>query len=311
MNDKRLRFFSGRVLRCVRLFSCALAALCAFGSPPPVSSVTPLQQETAVSLGMRSSIVVRGSVARVNASDEPQLAPTASTVVVKVSNMYLGSEISGDQAGRNITVILSRSSRFKVGEEAYFFGNPRFVGKSLTMADEGEIPATDARANAAEIQRGVQARRDLPIRLRLNVADMVFRGKVEDVRTLEASEEAPKQSGRESVSDRESVSEHDPEWRVAFVRVVTPLRGVKEGVVLIIFPSSNDIMWLNTPKPKIGQEAVFIAHKPLKEEEPLLRSTGVLEFIKRQGAELVTYPYDILPATEEGRVRELLTKEVR
>lgn len=305
MNDKRLRLFSGRVLRRVRLISCALAALCAFGSPPPVSSLTSLQQETAVSLGLRSSIVVRGSVARVNASDEPLLAPNANTVVVKVSKMYIGSEISGDQSGRNITVILSRPSRFKPGEEAYFFGNPRFVGKSLTMADEGEIPATDARANSAEIQRGVQARRDLPIRLRLNVADMVFRGKVEDVRTPEASEETPRQSGGESGN------EHDPEWRVATVRVLTPLRGVKEGVALIVFPSSNDIMWMNTPKPKIGQEAVFIAHKPLKEEESLLRSTGVLDFIRRQNAELVTYPYDILPATEEGRVRELLTKEVR
>lgn len=305
MNDKRLRFFSGRVLRCARLISCAIAALCAFGSPPPVSSTTPRQQETAVSLGLRSSIVVRGSVERVNASDEPQLAPTAGTVVVKVANMYIGSEIAGDQAGRNITVILSRPSRFKVGEEAYFFGNPRYVGKSLTMADEGEISASDARASSAEIQRGVQARRDLPVRLRLNVADMVFRGKVESVRSLEVSDAAEKQR------DRESVSEHDPEWRVASVRVSTPLRGVKEGVVLIIFPASNDIMWLNTPKPKVGQEAVFLAHKPLKEEEPLLRATGVLDFIRRQAAELVTYPYDILPATEEGRVRELLTKEVR
>jgi hypothetical protein len=149
----------------------------------------------------------------------------------------------------------------------------------------------------------VRARQDLPIRMRLAVADMVFRGKVEEVRPLEVSNTSSK--------EREPASEHDPEWQVASVRVVSPLRGAKEGMVLIIFPASRDIMWFNTPKLQRGQEAVFIAHKPLKEEEPLLRATGVLDFIRRQPAELVTHPYDVLPATEEGRVRELLTKEVR
>lgn len=304
MKDRGLRLLSGRVLRRSRLFSCALAALYVFGSPPAATSITQ-QQDTAVSLGVRSSIVLRGSVARLNASEEPQLAPTANTIVVKVSRMYIGSEIAGDQTGRIVTVILSRPPRFKVGDEAIFFGNPRFVGKSLTIADEGEIPAADPRAATAEVERGVLARRDLPIRMRLAVADMVFRGKVEDVRPLEPSDAAAKERGREPVS------EHDPEWRVASVRVVTPLRGVKEGVVLIIFPASRDIMWFNSPKLERGQEGVFIAHKPLKEEETLLRATGVLDFIRRQPAELVTHPYDVLPATEEGRVRELLAKEVR
>jgi hypothetical protein len=292
------------VLRGARLFSCALAALYAFGSPPAVSSVM-RQQETALSLGARSSIIVRGSVARLNASEEPQLAPSTNTIVVKVSRMYIGSEIAGDQAGRNVTVILSRPPRFKVGDEAIFFGNPRYIGKSLTIADEGEIPAADPRASTAEVERGVRARRDLPVRMRLAVADMVFRGKVEEVRPLEVSNASTMQR------EREPASEHDPEWQVASVRVVSPLRGAKEGTVLIIFPASRDIMWFNSPKLQRGQEAVFLAHKPLKEEEPLLRATGVLDFIRRQPAELVTHPYDVLPANEEARVRELLTKEVR
>jgi hypothetical protein len=307
MNDKGLRLFSGRALGFPRLFACALAALCLFGTTPVATSAARRrQQETAVSLGLRSSIVLRGSVARLNASDEPQLAPTANTVVVKVSRMYIGSEIAGDQAGRDVTVILSRTPRFKVGDEAVFFGNPRFVGKSLTIADEGEIPAADARASTAEVERGVRARRDVPVRMRLAVADLVFRGKVEEVRPLDA----PNAAARERES--EPSSEHDPEWRVASVRVETPLRGVKDGTVLIIFPASRDIMWFNSPKLQPGQEAVFIAHRPLRDELPLLRATGVLDFLRRQpAAELVTYPYDVLPATEEARVRELLTKEVR
>ncbi len=303
MNSKSSRLSPGRLLGGPRLVLCAFAALHAFYLPPAASSAA-RQQESAVSLGVRSSIVVRGSVAGINASIDPQLAPAANTIVVKVTRMYSGSEIAGDQTGRSITVILSRPPRFRVGDEGVFFGNPRFVGKSLTMADEGELPASDPRAAGQEIERAVRARKGLPVRMRLAVADMVFRGRVEEVRPLEA--------GGAASRGREPASEHDPEWQVASVRVVSPLRGVKEGTVLIIFPASRDIMWFNTPKPQRGQEAVFIAHRPLKEEGPLLRATGVADFLKRQpAAEIVTHPYDVLPAAEEGRVRELLTKEER
>lgn len=211
--------------------------------------------------------------------------------------MYAGAEIAGDQTGRNATVLLSRPAGLKVGAKALFFGNPRFIGKTLTIADEGEILSPDT--TTTDLEFGLQARRDSPVRERLATAGKVFRGKVESVRPL------PTTTNKKGRYDQPS--EHDPEWHVATVRIVTPLRGGEKGaLVMVIFAASHDIMWFNSPKLQSDQDAIFITHKPDKEQAILLRATGVTAFLAKQPAELAVQPFDVLPASDEARVRGLL-----
>ena len=99
------------------------------------------QQGNVEQLAEQSAIVVSGKVVRLNASGEPLVAPSNRVAVISVERMYAGSEIAGDQTGRTVTVILSQPEGVKLGEEAIFFGNPRFVGRSLTIADQGEVPS--------------------------------------------------------------------------------------------------------------------------------------------------------------------------
>lgn len=255
------------------------------------------QDEGVQSLAERSAIVVQGKVLKTNASDEPLVAASDSTAIVEVLRMYAGSEVAGDQKGRTVTVILSRPGTLRVGDEALFFGNPRFIGRSLTIADEGEVPAKIAGpAGVAAMESGVQARRDRPIRDRLSSASLVFRGKVESVRPIDAGPEVK----------RGERSEHDPEWQVATVRVSAPLRGDAGQSVSVVFPASRDIVWFNAPKLKPGQEAVFITHAPGREEETLYRTSGLAAFLDKQPAQLVTEPHDVLPPSDESRVKNLL-----
>jgi hypothetical protein len=281
------------------IFALAVPAILSVG---PIASLA--QGDTAKTLAERSAIVVRGTVMRLNASDEPLQAPANNTVVIKVSRMYAGSEVTGDQTGRTVTVVLSRTMRLKVGSEGLFFGNPRYVGKSLTMVDVGEtLSPNTSGAAAADLETGLQARRDLPLRERLATASLVFRGKVESERPLPVNDRK-----REF---RVPPSEHDPEWHVASVRVITPIRGgERDALVLIIFPASRDIMWFNTPKLRPGMDAIFITHKPEREQALLLRTTGVTAFIEKQPAELVTHPFDVRPVSDEQRVLRL-TKEIQ
>jgi hypothetical protein len=285
----------------IRLFTVLLLNFVLLSCTTPPKEPTPLPIKD---LAERSSIVVSGKVIKTNASEEPLLKASHNTVVVKVSRMYAGAEITGDQTGRKMTAILSRPNRFRVGAEAVFFGNPRFAGKTLTMVDEGEVPAEKVAA-AADLEIGLQTRRDKPVRDRLAAASVVFLGKVENEKPLEGETDKKGQP-------RESYSEHDPKWHVAAVKVITPLRGTdKDTIVMVIFPASRDIMWFNSPKLKAGQESIFIAHKPAKEQEQLMRVSGVTAFLKKQPAVLVTQPFDVLPPSEEPRIRKLLGKEVQ
>jgi hypothetical protein len=267
-------------------------------------------QDQTATLAGRSSIIVLGKVVKTNASDEPLVASSGRTVLISVQKMLAGAEIAGDQTGKIVTVILSRPEGAKEGEEMLFFGNPRFLGKSLTIADEGEVPSrSGGPSTRAALERGAQVRRDRPIRERLALASLVFRGIVDSVRPLEL----------EGTTEREKrpvtpPTEHDPDWQVAGIRVATPLQGGKEGqIVTVLFAASRDITWFNSPKLTQGQEAVFIAHAPIKQEQPLYRASGLTKFLEKQTVYLVTEPFDVLQPSEETRVRSLLatSKETR
>ena len=288
------------------LFACALAALVSLFAPQ--ASPARARQESMVEMARRSSIIVRGTVVRLGASEEPQLAASAGTLVIKVGRMFAGSEIAGDQAGRRVTVILSRRQNFREGDEVIFFANPRYVGKSLTIASEGEIVAKDPRATADALDRAVSARREAPIQARLALSDLVVRGRVTEVRPLADAEPSTL-----SQKQRTPPSEHDPEWHAATVRVVKALRGEADAgeTVTVIFANSRDIMWFHSPKLRAGDEAVFVTHRPTRGEAQLLRLSGLQNLVERQGVRLVTGPFDVLPAPDEGFVRQLILKEVR
>jgi hypothetical protein len=266
------------------------------------------QDETAKALAARSAIVVAGKVVRVGASLEPMQPASGQTVVIMVSRMYSGAEIAGDQKGHTATVVLSRpSAALKVGTEALFFGNPRFIGKSLTIASEGELvsgaanAAIVASATASDVSLGAQARRDEPIRERLAAASSVFRGRVESERALGA--------GAAAAAQPQPPSEHDPEWHVATVRVTTAMQNATEGsVVTIMFPASRDIMWYSAPKLTPGQDAIFITHKADRDDANLMRAPAVAAFLERQPVEVVSQPFDTLPVADEARVRALVAR---
>src|ERR1700680_3203187 len=186
----------------------------------------------ATALASRSPIVLSGTVVRLKASDEPLLAPSAATAVVKIDRILSGTDLVGDQSGRTATVILRDPNAVKPGSRALFFGNLRFAGKTITVADVGELPYPAGGgltpALEAAVSFGTQSRRDAPVRARLAAADLVFRGTVESERPLEPTDASPAQRR----------FEHDPEWHIASVRATSPIRGAQRGTVYaIVFPA--------------------------------------------------------------------------
>jgi hypothetical protein len=290
----------------IAAFAIGAALLGACGVAPqvvPVHGPEPRVDraaEQARDLAEHSSIIVRGRVVAVGASNEPMLAAAAGTVTVSVSQTLAGSEIAGDQAGRNVTVITTRRVGWIVGQEAIFCGHPQLLGASLTLVDEGEIMAELATpATMGALRAGIQRRAARPMLESLASASLVFRGTVDQVQSLSPSGTAPK-----SVE----YTEHDPEWRVATVRVTTPLRGGAPGSVInVVFPSSNDVMWFLVPKLRSGQEALFITHDLDKREQLRYRPSGLVDFLSKQSATFVLYPVDVQPATLEASVRSLLS----
>jgi hypothetical protein len=279
-----------------RFAALAIVATVSWGSLSAQTS------ESMTALASRSSIIVLGTVTRAGASEESLVAPSSATAVIKIRRMYAGTEFAGDQAGHTATVILSKPGDVKEGSELLFFGNPRFIGKTITIADVGELPVPRIKEGevSAELTQGIQARRDAPVRARLELASVVFRGKVESVRAPEGTKE------------NELRQEHDPEWQVAMVRVTSPTRGAESGAVVpVIFPASRDIMWFNSPKLHVGEDVLILGHRPQEDELRVLRNTPAMRVVEEEHAVVVSQPYDVLPPSDEKRLAALSQKEVK
>ncbi|MBS1725457.1 MAG: hypothetical protein JST51_01965 [Armatimonadetes bacterium] len=261
---------------------------------PPWSSA---QQVSLASLADRSTIILRGTIQKVNASIEPLMPASNRTVVVKVSKVYVGESITGNIVGSLATIEMS-STGAKAGTDMVFFGVPRFIGKSLTMSAFGQVTGRVADASKADFTSAVQGRIDLPVRLVLREASQVFRGKVVKVEPIE----------REA---KDLDSEHDPEWQMATVAVETGMKSVKQGqTVHVLFANSRDIVWYASPKFKEGDEGVFITRNPKREEAILMRETGALEMIDKMKAVLLTDNAAFQPASQMEKVRTLMAKEI-
>jgi hypothetical protein len=230
-------------------------------------------------LAAKSQMVLRGTVKVMN-STTVTADDTSNLAVIRLDELISGPPVMKAYVGKDITIRLV-SKDVKEGEQRVFFANSWLFGDSVGVAEVGSYlpgaaPAGAAQSLAQSVNEGRAAAADQEMRTRLDRAALVVVGKVAAVRT----------------TPRTRLSEHDPQWSEADIDVGEVLKGTAQGRVTIAYPASNDVMWYKTPKPKQGQEGVFLLNGGVQ---------GVAT-----GRMAVVEPQAILPVTEASRIRTLL-----
>jgi hypothetical protein len=223
-----------------------------------------------------SSLAFRGTVLRLGASTEPLVPAAQDTAVVRVEETLRGAGTQGELAGQEITVRLRNPSGWKPGQEAVFFASVEVYGKTVAVREVGHLPVSgDLQKGIAE---AVQRLADRGLGERLARAELVVVGTVARV---------------EALPRRGSLSEHDPQWGRAVLRVEAVLKGKPpQGELAILFARSRDVRWYRAPKLKEGQAGVFLLH-PAEED----RQAGELALLD---------PLDAQPAEQRQRIERLL-----
>jgi hypothetical protein len=193
----------------------------------------------------------KGTVTKVNAATLPQIRPTARTIIVKVDEVVHAPPILGDYTGKEVTVRLNQPGGVRTGQQFVFFTTSWMFGSSIAVR---EIHRTQAEPDMASIRRQVaEARRtvaDNKLQNRLTDAELVVAGRVSAVRP------AP-----ENIR-RGSVAEHDAEWEEAVIQIESVLKGqINEQSIVILFPSSRDVMWKSAPKFREGEEGTWVLRR--------------------------------------------------
>jgi hypothetical protein len=247
-----------------------LLASVGFGGGAPAVSQEPAAQ---------ADFVFVGTVRLLNSSTV-STEDVAGLAVVRLDEVVAGPVMLRSFVGKDITVRLQTPSAVKEGEERVFYANSWIFGDSIGVIEVSSQLQTRAQAMAGDLAGAVTKARageaDRQLKAKLERTTLVVVGRVSAIKP----------------SQRPILSEHDPHWSEAEIVVSEVLKGSAQGNVTMAFPASTDVMWYKAPKPKVGQDGVFLLSAGL---------SGLAA--DRVG---VTEAQDVLPASEIARVKALL-----
>jgi len=203
--------------------------------------------------------------------------PSGATAVVRVERIHHSAPALRSQEGQQVTVVFAQDSNPAEGRRV-FFTNPILYGETMAVK---EVRSSELAEDAAELHERIALMsleaEAAQLREHIASADAVVVGEV--VSTRRAHE-----------PDIARMSEHDPDWHLATIRIARALKGEHKGELTVRFPNSRDVAWYRVPKPQEGQEGVFLLHR---------------DGLEIGGTHLaILHPTDLLPVEEE-RVRHI------
>ena len=256
-------------------------------------------QETASqALVKQSSIIFAGTVTQLGATSFADVPESAQTIVVRIDSVLKKPPAVSLKKGDNVTVEVKDPSAFQAGMEVTFYTEGWMFGSGVAVKELGHTPRARGTAGAEEraLRQTEERISDQELKQRVASADFVVLARVTDVHKWTAPEVA-------SVPQR--VTEHDPDWHEAVIKIEKTLKGPKpkKNKLVVRFPQCNDVAWARAPKFEKNQEGIFF----LKKDDVSGAPGALLE-----GTEVNAYtclrPGDWLPKSEERRVQSLLKK---
>jgi hypothetical protein len=216
-----------------------------------------------------------GTVERVGAATTGEVPIDKRTAVVEVDQVLHAPEAFSQLAGTRITVQLAADA--KEGQQYTFFANGLSYGTGLAVSEIGRVTAAQTMPQLARAEAAGGA----------PFADLQAEIDAEKLRD-HAAEATAVVVGRVTKLEKvgpPTMSEHDKDlWRATIEVQQTEKGRLRPGTdIEVLYANSLDVQWHQVPKPKAGQEALFLLHAPARAE----RSFGKYE---------IQHPEDLQPA---------------
>ena len=243
-------------------------------------------------LASNAGFVFEAEVENVGGSAAPEYATSGPTAVVRITKILKSSSTLAGYEGQQVTVELQDPVNLAAGQSAVFFTDGVHYGVRLVVRELGNLPSQPELPSL--VARALQAAEDDALAQRIRQADLIISGLAlppapyPGVAGPAAAGVAP------SVAGFRPISEHDPMWSQAAIKVDSVEKGVYTGAnIAFLFASSMDIAWYRAPKVKEGDRGVWLLHNRD------VRGGAV-------PALAIVHPLDFQPMEELERVRKLL-----
>jgi hypothetical protein len=245
-----------------------------------------LSAASAARLLEKSSLALRGRVKELAAAT-PGIQTGDDTAVVTVEEVLSAPPTFPKVAGRDITIRLKEKAHR--GEHAVFLVDVWELAATVGVIEVARVSGLrSANAVSRRFADAVQRSSENIFRDRISGADVVVAGVVEETR-LAASGESTGMAGA-----------RDPRFAEAIVTVDETLKGRTKRPLTVLFPTSRNDVWINSPRLRPGLRAVFLLRRGQRERGGPSLSTRDLTALE---------PIDVLPIESVDDIRKWIGKK--
>jgi hypothetical protein len=173
--------------------------------------------------------------------------------VLQVTEVIALPETMNGLRIEQVTLRFKNTGDFREGDEMLFFTSPYYYGETIAADLSSALPATDKLFTDLKLKEYAgmiqQAESDRKIADMLKTARIVAEGRVIAVRDMEYK-------GR-------GLTEHDPLWKIAEIRVTGDLKGgTGKETLQVLFPSTMDVAFEGVPKLRVDDSGIFVLGEP-------------------------------------------------
>jgi hypothetical protein len=201
-----------------------------------------------------SPFIFTGQVRKRRAATLPLVDVSEFDAVIAVKRVLRRPEGIVDFSGMDVTLRGDSAVELADGRTALFAADGWLVGESLALIEVARMDGPEGNAEKRIREAEEQAARNA-IRDRLRRADLVVVGSVEKTNPLGDKDLPP-------------ASEHDPQWWEAWLKVDSVEKGKNPRQLRILYPTSTDEFWYESPKFKPGDDGIFLLQRDQKERGP-------------------------------------------
>ncbi len=255
----------------------------------------------------------------IDANDHP--------MIVQVKRIVLASDAAvqnfGSLRDKELTVV----DPFRSGPErepgvlAVFFVNPLIYDGNIAVTATAVVENQMVKDLSKRLTEAVETKTKEPLNDAVKNAYSVVIGVVQEIRSLPSTKI---DELRKLANGYDLYSEHGPQWREAVIRVqetITTKGDPNEKTLLVVFPSTDDRTWAESPKFTVGQVGIWLLHSaaqaPMQLSED--RARILLESETFDGSRLKAYtalrPEDFRPKDVAGKnealIREIIKSQTR
>lgn len=259
-------------------------------------SLTSYCQEFDQELMKKSSVIFFGTVTKLNATSFAEVPVSENNAVVKVDVLLEKPGAVSIANGQEVTVQLRDPSAFRVGTKATFYADGWIVGKGIALVEVGHafVQEPDSISIRAKSTKSyIEAKRQLAearLKAQIDSAEVVALAKVTRI-----------QSPVKPESGQKWITEHDPEWQEAILKVEAGIKGVTDGDEIVVrFPGTMDVMYFGIPKFREGESQIVLLGKDSVSGLPKAMVAG-----KQVETYIVEKPADVIAKENIEQIRRI------